>query len=76
MGSVWNLWPRNSSFTGSMVRSPARRGVRASEVITVLRNEGVLLESVKVTCSDCDRLTTSKSAKIGICSSPVSALEA
>ena len=59
-----------------MLSSPTRLGVSASEVITVLRKLGALLESVKVTCSECDRLTTSKSANAGTTRSPVSALEA
>src|SRR5260370_26124132 len=53
-----------------MVNSPARLGVSVSVVTMVRRKLGAPLTKAKLTCSDCERETRSKSASGGSCRSP------
>src|SRR5438552_6805256 len=52
-----------------MVSCPSRRGASFTVVTVVRRKLGALFRKVKATCSDCDRLTTSKSLRSGRVSS-------
>src|SRR5215470_3394555 len=58
-----------------MVSCPSRRGASFTVVTVVRRKLGALFRKVKATCSDCDRLTTSKSLRSGRVSSGWSPLE-
>src|SRR5438105_2799826 len=58
-----------------MASCPSRRGASFTVVTVVRRNVGAPFTKVKATCSDCDRLTTSKSFRSGSDSSAWSPLE-
>src|SRR5438094_5876884 len=58
-----------------MASCPSRRGASFTVVTVVRRNVGAPFTKVKATCSDCDRLTTSKSFRSGSDSSAWSRLE-
>ncbi len=58
-----------------MIASPARLGVTVSVVTTVRLKAGAPLTNEKLTCSDWERLTTSKSRKSGSSRSPGSPLD-
>src|SRR5436853_6433438 len=58
-----------------MVALPAWRGVSATLVTVVRRKLGDPPENWMLICSDCERLTTSKSLKSGSCSSTASPLD-
>src|SRR5207253_4049487 len=58
-----------------MTSCPARRGVSKTVVTVVRRKLGAPFTKPKLTCSDCERLTTSKSLNSGSCRSACSPLE-
>src|SRR4051812_42204187 len=58
-----------------MARCPSRLGASFTVVTVVRRNVGAPFTKVNATCSDCDRLTTSKSFRSGNASSAWSPLE-
>src|SRR5712691_780570 len=60
---------------GSMASCPSRRGASFTEVTVVRRKVGAPFRNVKATCSDWDRLTTSKSLRSGKVSSAWSPLD-
>src|SRR5712671_6780126 len=58
-----------------MASCPSRRGASLTLVTVVRRKVGAPFRKVKATCSDCDRLTTSKSLRSGKVSSAWSPLD-